>query len=72
MTDTQIEIIKQQKQKQEVQQHHKDQQENILSIRKAIRDYCNAARKVSPDYQNAAFNACMEEIMIQMMQDSSR
>lgn len=64
------EFIRKQQQNQETLKHHKDQQENILDIRRAIRDYCNAARKVTPDYQTAAINACMEEIMIQMMQDS--
>jgi len=64
------EYIRKQQQNQETQKHHKDQQENILDIRRAIREYCNAARKVAPDYQTAAINAYMEEITIQMMQDS--
>ncbi len=44
------------------QQHHNDQQKNIDEMRKAIEDFCNAARKIMTDYQNYAINACFEEI----------
>ena len=36
------------------QQYHVEQQKNIVEMRKAIRDYCEAARKVSPEYQQIA------------------
>ncbi len=51
------------------QLHHIEQQENIMHIRKAISDYCDAARKVSPDYQQIALKACIDEIMIQAAKD---
>ncbi len=51
------------------QLHHKEQQENIIHIRKAISDYCDAARKVSSDYQQIALKACIDEIMIQAAKD---
>lgn len=34
-------------------------------MRKAIRDYCEAARKVSPEYQQMAIEQCLQEIVIQ-------
>lgn len=48
-----------------LQQHHAEQQKNILEMRKAIRDYCEAARKVSPEYQQIAIDQCLQEIVIQ-------
>ena len=47
------------------QQYHTEQQTNIVEMRKAIRDYCEAARKVSPEYQQVAINQCLQEIVIQ-------
>lgn len=47
------------------QQYHVEQQKNIVEMRKAIRDYCEAARKVSPDYQQIAIDQCLQEILIQ-------
>lgn len=47
------------------QQYHVEQQKNIFEMRKAIRDYCEAARKVSPDYQQIAIDQCLQEILIQ-------
>ena len=41
------------------QQYHTEQQTNIVEMRKAIRDYCEAARKVSPEYQQVAINQCL-------------
>lgn len=63
------EFARRQRQNQEMQKHHMEQQKNILDIRKAIRDYCDAARKVSPYYQQEVIYACMEEIMLQAMKD---
>lgn len=47
------------------QQYHVEQQKNIVEMRKAIRDYCEAARKVSPEYQQIAIDQCLQEILIQ-------
>mgnify|MGYP007102091404 CR=1 FL=1 len=47
------------------QQYHEEQQKNIIEMRKAIRDYCEAARKVSPEYQQRAIERCLQEIIIQ-------
>ena len=47
------------------QQYHVEQQKNIIEMRKAIRDYCESARKVSPEYHQIAINQCLQEIMIQ-------
>ena len=67
--NTLAEYTRQQQQMQEIQKHHEDQQKNIMDMRKAISDYCNAARKVSPDYQQEAINQCLQEIMIQASMD---
>lgn len=48
-----------------LQQYHVEQQKNIIDMRKAIRDYCEAARKVSPEYQQIAIDQCLQEIVIQ-------
>ena len=47
------------------QQYHTEQQKNIVEMRKAIRDYFEAARKVSPEYQQMAIDQCLQEIVIQ-------
>ena len=48
-----------------LQKYHVEQQKNIVDMRKAIRDYCEAARKVSPEYQQIAVDQCLQEIVIQ-------
>lgn len=53
----------------DARQHRKEQQENIDKMRKAIKDYCHASKKITPDYQQQAINACLEEIILQAMQD---
>ena len=42
------------------------QNTNIAKMVKAISDYCEAARNVDADYQQAAMNACWAEIMHQI------
>lgn len=44
--------------------HHNEQMEHITKMRKSIRDYVESARKVTPDYQELAFNQSLEEILI--------
>ena len=48
------------------QQRQVEQQKNIYDMVKAIKDYCEAAKKVAPDYQQQAMDACMAEILLQM------
>ena len=47
-----------------------EQNKNISDMVKAISDYCEAARKVHPDFQELAFNACLAEICIQAAKDN--
>ncbi len=48
-------------------QHEAEQEDNILKMRRAIADYCDAAKKVTPDYHESAMWNCLEEIVGQMM-----
>ena len=47
-----------------------EQNKNIVDMVKAISDYFEAARKVHPDYQQAACNACLAEIIKQAAKDN--
>ena len=47
-----------------------EQNKNIADMVKAISDYCEAARKVHPDFQEMAFNACLAELCIQAAKDN--
>lgn len=58
-----------QAQQEEIQRQWQ-QNKNIADMVKAISDYCEAARKVDPDFQQIAFNACLEEIIKQAAKDS--
>ena len=49
----------------EQQNYHQEQQQQIMKMRKAIRDYIDAARQVAPEYQQEAINQCLEEILLQ-------
>lgn len=40
------------------QKYHNEQCAEISKAVKAIHDYCDAARKISPEYQNEAFIQC--------------
>ena len=40
------------------QQYQLQQQTEIQKAVKAIHDYCEAARKISPEYQQEAFRLC--------------
>ena len=40
-----------------------------MDMKKAIADYCKAARKVAPDYQQIAINECLQEIILQATKD---
>ena len=52
--------------------HHLEQQANILKMTNALRDYFEAARKVSPDYRGAAIDACMGVIVEQAAKDGGK
>lgn len=47
-----------------------EQNKNVADMVKAISDYFEAARKVDPDYQQAAFDACLFEIFRQANRDN--
>lgn len=47
-----------------------EQNKNIVDMVKAISDYCEAARKVDPDYQQIALCACLAEILNQAAKDN--
>lgn len=46
--------------------HNAEQQKHIAEMVKAISDYCDALRKITPDYQQAAIDACFAELFAQM------
>lgn len=46
--------------------HQNEQLNHILEMKKAINDFCSAAKKVSPEYQKYA----MEEIMAEKMKQA--
>ena len=53
------------------QLHYQEQRENILKMMNALRDYLEAARKVSPDYWSTAIDACMGVIVEQAVKDGA-
>lgn len=46
-----------------------EQQKNIRDMVKAIADYCDAVRKVHPDFRQVAIDACLAEIACQATKD---
>lgn len=51
-------------------QRNQEQQKNIRDMVKAISDFCEAARKVHPDYQQTAITFCLAEILRQAAIDN--
>lgn len=49
-----------------VNQHVVEQQKEIASAVKAIKDYINAVKKIEPKYQQEALNACILAILEEM------
>ena len=45
------------------QRHDAEQRQEIRNIVKAIHDYFDASRKISPEYQEEAFNACIAAVV---------
>jgi len=54
----------------EAQRKYMEQQKNIADMVKAISDYFEAGRKVSPEYQQQAFQACLAEVLLQLAKDN--
>ena len=52
--------------------HRMEQEKSIIELRKATRDYCEAARKITSDYQVAAMFAVMDEVKKQAEKDGMR
>ena len=48
------------------QQHDAEQRREIMNIVQAIHDYFDAARKITPEYQQEAFHACIAAVMAEM------
>lgn len=48
------------------QQYDAQQRQEITNIVKAIHDYFDAARKIAPEYQQMAFDACIAEVVAQI------
>ncbi len=53
-------------------QRQREQDKNIIDMVKAITDYFEASRKVHPDYQQKAMDACLLEIARQIYIDEQR
>lgn len=47
-------------------QHDAEQQYEIAKAVKALHDYCDAAKKITPEYQQQAFWACATAILEEM------
>lgn len=48
------------------QQHDAEQRREITNVVKAIHDYFDAARKIAPEYQQMAFDACIAAVVEEM------
>ena len=49
-------------------QHHAEQQYEIAKAVKSLHDYCDAAKKITPEYQQQSFLACATAILEEMKQ----
>jgi hypothetical protein len=48
------------------EQHAWEQRQEIAKAVKALHDYCAAARKITPEYQQEAFYACAVAVLEEM------
>ena len=48
------------------QQHDAEQSQKIMSAVKAIHVYFDTARKIAPEYQQVAFDACIAAVVAEM------
>lgn len=51
-------------------QRNFEQQKNICDMVKVLSDFLEASRKIDSDYQQAAMNACLAEIIRQASKDN--
>lgn len=56
----------QRQQQMAAEQKHWEQMKKIYDMAKAISDYCEAAREIEPEYEQAAIMACAAELAHQM------
>ena len=52
------------------QQHNTEQRQEIQNAMKAIHDYFDAVRKIAPEYQQVAFNACITAVVAEMSREN--
>lgn len=52
----------------EQQRYQNEQLQHILEMKKAIADFCSAAKKVSPEYQQCAMSVILTEILRQAIE----
>lgn len=50
----------------QIQRYHAEQQQEIAKAVKALHDYCDAARRIAPEYQQQAFCSCAAAILEEM------
>ena len=50
----------------QIQQYHTEQQQEIQKAVKALHDYCDAARKIAPEYQQEAMKQCITALLMEM------
>lgn len=50
-------------------EQNKEQMVNILKMKKAIKDFCEAYRQVLPNYRQLAQTECFQELMTQLNQN---
>ena len=50
----------------QLQQYHAEQQQEIAKAVKALHDYCDAARKIAPEYRELAMRECVAAILMEM------
>lgn len=48
--------------------HHQEQTQEIAKAVKAIKDYCEAIKKITPDYREQAFCACATVVLEELGQ----
>ena len=50
----------------QIRQYEFEQNKEIGNAMKAIHDYCEAIKKIDAKHQQAAFNACLSQLAIEM------
>lgn len=48
------------------QKYHTEQQMEIQKAVQALHDYCDAARKIAPEYRQMAVQKCIEAIVLEI------